>query len=230
MAALPDVGWVVLDLVGTLVYPEPDVPTAYQHVGRMHGLDLHRSCIVDRFSSAMAAADWSVVDEEGQRLAWRHVVGQVFQEPPAIEEIFSALWAHFAQTAAWRVYADVVPFLKRASAAGLPVCIASNFDGRLHPICEGLGLAAHCEAVWGSVDLGFAKPDSRFFHAIAATRQCPPEQLCMIGDDWRHDVEGAKRAGWQAIWLCRDGDAGADGDSGSDAHADHPSIQTLDAL
>ncbi len=49
--------------------------------------------------------------------------------------------------------------------------------------------------------VGVAKPDVRIFHAAAAQLQLPVEAVLHVGDDAVTDVQGARRAGMQAVWV-----------------------------
>ncbi|HZG83529.1 HAD family hydrolase [Paenibacillus sp.] len=54
-----------------------------------------------------------------------------------------------------------------------------------------------------ATDGGARKPDPRLFRRIAEKLEVPPQRCVMVGDSFRHDVEGALRAGWKAVWIRR---------------------------
>lgn len=54
---------------------------------------------------------------------------------------------------------------------------------------------------------GIEKPDRRLFNIAAAEVGLRAEQLVMVGDSLRNDVQGAYDAGWQGVWLNRDQEA-----------------------
>ena len=54
-----------------------------------------------------------------------------------------------------------------------------------------------------SEDCEAAKPDERIFRQAEAIAGVPAEECCYVGDSWKNDIVGAKRAGWSAIWLNR---------------------------
>jgi 2-haloacid dehalogenase len=56
-------------------------------------------------------------------------------------------------------------------------------------------------AIMISEELGFAKPDPRFFAAAAAALGLPPADLLCVGDSPASDVAGARAAGIDACWY-----------------------------
>jgi putative hydrolase of the HAD superfamily len=50
-----------------------------------------------------------------------------------------------------------------------------------------------------SKDLGYEKPDTRFFHVICDKIKIHPAQCIMIGNDYNKDIEGAKTLGMKTI-------------------------------
>jgi putative hydrolase of the HAD superfamily len=87
-----------------------------------------------------------------------------------------------------------------------------------------IGLAHHFTAEFSARGLGVAKPDPRCFAAVAAALDLPPAAIAHVGDDPLLDVEGARRAGFLAVWLNRRGERWP--------HAEPPDleIRTLDQL
>jgi phosphoserine phosphatase len=63
------------------------------------------------------------------------------------------------------------------------------------------GLSGLFDRVVVSGEVGVAKPRSGIFTVALEGIGCAPEAAIMIGDDWRNDVEGARRAGVEAIFV-----------------------------
>ena len=51
-----------------------------------------------------------------------------------------------------------------------------------------------------------AKPDKGIFEVVERQLGVGPEACVLVGDHPLNDVAGAKRAGWRAVWIDRDGD------------------------
>lgn len=211
IASIPaNVRCVLFDAVGTLIYPDPPVAEAYQAVARQWGLELDATEIARRFAGAFAVefAGASGLSrpptcEAFERDRWRRIVAAVLIELSPADEAFGLLWRHFAQPASWRVFDDVDLTLKDLARRDLPVGIASNFDGRLHAIVSGLPALSACRRTFVSSEIGFSKPDPRFFAAVESRLGLPPEQILLVGDDRVNDYEGALAAGWQALLVER---------------------------
>lgn len=67
------------------------------------------------------------------------------------------------------------------------------------------GLAPFVDALVTSEEVGTAKPGTAIFAHALARCDCPAAGAVMVGDSWRNDVEGAKRAGIRAVWFNRRG-------------------------
>lgn len=85
-------------------------------------------------------------------------------------------------------------------------CILSNGFGELQfDKLERSGLAAFCDGVVLSEDVGVQKPDRRIFdHALEKMSYSADESL-VIGDRYGTDIVGASGAGLESIWYNPDG-------------------------
>jgi putative hydrolase of the HAD superfamily len=141
--------------------------------------------------------------EAHERQRWRLIVSQVFDDVPDTSPLFRTLWNHFAQPEHWQLFADVPLVLSTLSERGLVVGIASNFDRRLLKIRDGHTTLRQCKRCFVSSEIGFSKPDPRYFAAVEQQLGLPPEAILLVGDDWENDIVGARAAGWQAVHLRR---------------------------
>ncbi len=80
--------------------------------------------------------------------------------------------------------------------------VISNFYGNLPRVLEEAGMACLFDSVLDSTIEGFRKPAPEIFALAAARLQLAPRELLHIGDSLEQDVFAAKRAGFQAAWLC----------------------------
>jgi putative hydrolase of the HAD superfamily len=118
----------------------------------------------------------------------------------------------------WRLFPDSPGALRRCRLAGLSVGILTNGNEclQLEKIRQ-MDLARQVDVVVVSGSVRKAKPAPEMFHEACARVGIEPWQALMVGDDVRADIEGAKRAGWQALRLDRLGEA-------------HDSIASLDCI
>jgi putative hydrolase of the HAD superfamily len=207
--------WIVFDAVGTLIYPTPDVATAYHCVGSAHGSRLSRDEVRDRFRSAFRRTENSdrsgesgmTTCEADEVERWRQIVAEVFDDltPTAAEECFRDLFEHFARPSAWACFDDVGPTIAALRERGLNVAVASNFDGRLHPVCDGLPPLDEIGLRVVSSEVGFNKQSRGFYEAVLRLVDAPPDEVVVVGDDAINDVRGAEQAGIRGVLIDRGG-------------------------
>lgn len=88
-----------------------------------------------------------------------------------------------------------------ALAARYPLLALSNGNADL----QLAGVAHHFSGgMLSARGFGVGKPDPRIFHEACRRLGCAPAEVLHVGDDWTLDVLGARSAGLQAAWLCRD--------------------------
>jgi len=98
-----------------------------------------------------------------------------------------------------RVYPDVRASLERL-ANSYPLFALSNGNADLR-LC---GIADYFAGHVTARGVGVAKPDKRIFETLAERAGVAAAEVLHIGDDPRADVEGARRAGLQAVWINRE--------------------------
>jgi putative hydrolase of the HAD superfamily len=64
---------------------------------------------------------------------------------------------------------------------------------------QRVGAVQYFQFFFSSKDLGFEKPDVRFFTSIVHKIQIKPEECIMIGNLYEKDITGAKDAGMKTI-------------------------------
>jgi putative hydrolase of the HAD superfamily len=70
---------------------------------------------------------------------------------------------------------------------------------------EAIGLGGIFEVVVFAQDHRVAKPDLGIFEVVQQQMKLVPSACVLVGDHPLNDVVGAKRAGWHAIWIDREG-------------------------
>lgn len=209
--------WIALDGVGTLIEPAPPAPVVYAEVARAHGSRRTVDEIAQRFRTVWhrceqtevpPASEWGHADrlrtsEAHERQRWRRIVAQVIDDIDDPEAAFDELFAHFANPGSWRCFADVGPALQRLRDAGYRLAVASNFDDRLLHIVAAMPELNAIERTVVSSRVGYRKPSALFFRALLEATGCEADEILVVGDDQRNDIDGATRAGIGAVWLRR---------------------------
>ncbi|WP_058307374.1 HAD family hydrolase [Gracilibacillus massiliensis] len=57
------------------------------------------------------------------------------------------------------------------------------------------------ENIFISGSHGIAKPNREIFDIVKDKLDCDPAETVYVGDSFEKDIIGAKKAGWQAIWM-----------------------------
>ena len=114
--------------------------------------------------------------------------------------------------AAWGTTHTLVPeakeMLELLKNKGYRLFAASNSFGHLQRSrLEHAGILPYFEDTFISMDIGYDKPDIRFFQE--ALRRCglQPNEVLMIGDSMTTDILGAQAAGIDALFFDRRGGA-----------------------
>ncbi len=202
-----------LDAAGTLIEPAEPVADVYARAAAAFGQPVEAAVVRRWFGVAFSGiADpqyGSHPDgDAAEREWWRQVVGTVFEKslgasaPDGFPSpCFEALFEHYAEPAAWRVFPEVPGVLAEARAAGLRLAVVSNFDLRLHGILAGHGL--HFDEVITSADARARKPDAAIFRMALDRLGLQSREVLHAGDSPVADIDGAAAAGIDACLICR---------------------------
>lgn len=213
------VRWIAFDAVGTLIYPDPPVAEAYFQAARRHGSRLSIQEIARDFKQAfreserndLASSDAAAnarlsTSDQRERERWRQIVARVVHDVADTGACFEELFLHFSRVTAWRCFEDVAPALVALRAAGYRLAIASNFDHRLHALCDLIDGLQPVERRVISAEAGYRKPSVHFYKALLDATECAAQELLMVGDDFENDVLGAREAGLAALLIDRKSD------------------------
>ena len=83
-----------------------------------------------------------------------------------------------------------------------PLCIVTDFAAeKQFEKLSKLGLLTHFQLLVSSEEVGCEKPESKIFREALRKLRLSSSEVCMIGDDFRKDVEGANACGIFAYWF-----------------------------
>jgi putative hydrolase of the HAD superfamily len=201
---LSNVCCIVFDAVGTVIYPDPPVGEVYARVGRKYGSTLSEEQVQLRFRDAFQIAyqKAAATSEREEREAWRQIVSRVFVEE-YVESLFEELFDHFGRAESWRCYPDVADTLAELSKRGFELVLASNFDKRLHAICDGHEALGGFSKRFISTEVGMFKSHPEFYERLRQATAFQNHEILMVGDDWENDVRSARHIGMPAVFLDR---------------------------
>jgi putative hydrolase of the HAD superfamily len=202
---------VTFDVGGTLIKPWPSVGQIYADIAARNGQrGISPALLDERF----AAAWRSLENFHHGRDEWAALVDRVFEgltERPPSASFFSELFDRFGEPDVWRIFDDVKPAIDALASLGINLGVISNWDERLQPLLERLGLRKYLETVVVSCEIGFPKPSTVIFEHAARKLGLAPEFILHVGDSAREDLRGAESAGFQARLIERGQAAGAPG-------------------
>ena len=106
-----------------------------------------------------------------------------------------------AYVASWHLVHGAVELLTVLRWQARIGVVTNNVVGEQTRKIRASGLEPLLDAVVISEAVGVSKPDPRIF-AIALERLgCPATDAVMVGDAWKTDIVGARRAGIRAVWF-----------------------------
>jgi putative hydrolase of the HAD superfamily len=210
---------VFIDLVGTLIELDGGVGYQYARLAERESLDLDPAVVDLEFPQALRCVplfDWGVdatLEEIAlrEKISWHGVVARIVNkahlpqnEPvPEFDAFFKKLFPHFTRADVWKVHEDVVPCLEGLMRDGYVIGLVSNFDLRVFPLLDNLGLSRLFDSVTVPAVAHAAKPSPAIFSFALSRHSLIPEETVYIGDSIDDDVEGARSAGLQPILIDR---------------------------
>jgi putative hydrolase of the HAD superfamily len=203
---------ILFDAAGTLIHLPRGVGWHYREIAGRHGFDIDESRLGKAFGvafkSALPRVSSGVSRPDDDKGWWHGVVRQVLatcgHEPADAEftAMFEELYAHFAKPGVWALYPEVKPVLD-ALHGHYRLAVVSNFDRRLYPVLEDLGIRQYFETIIVSSELGADKPDPFVFTETLARLGLAPAEAVHTGDDPSHDWQAAEAAGIQVYRVER---------------------------
>ena len=116
------------------------------------------------------------------------------------------VWMSGQRLWTWRQDHEVAALARIAE--NIRIGIVSNADGTVEielqrsRVCQvGDGPATAVEVIVDSTVVGVAKPDPEIFRFALEPMGLRPDQCIYVGDTYRYDVVGARRAGLQPVLL-----------------------------
>ncbi len=134
--------------------------------------------------------------------AWRRLDVQV----PDLAAVVDAMWETVPDAVVDPRSAQAVRELRRNGRALVLACNTQRPLVYRHRTLAAAGLADCFDALVLSSEVGVAKPDPRFYAAVAGAANsevgCPPEAILFVGDTLDKDIIGPLAFGMRAALVC----------------------------
>lgn len=101
------------------------------------------------------------------------------------------------------LYSDVIDCLSSLKAIDYQLIVSSNIENIKQNTLKTLELDLWFDNEFYSCEIGYKKPDIRFFKYIEYKMSAKPNEIIHIGDNFFSDVRGAIASEWHSVWLYR---------------------------
>jgi HAD superfamily hydrolase (TIGR01549 family) len=194
---------VLFDVDFTIARPGPELgPEGYQRLGRRFGLELDPARYPEAREKAIEGIRRHPELEHDEEI-WVAFTERIVRNMGGNSD--SAYDCAVAMTKAWEhaehfeLYEDALPVLERLRTHGLKLGLVSNTGRDLDAFVAHHGLEV--DAVLGSRAFGRTKPHPTIFQAVLERLRVEPAAAAMVGDSPEDDVEGARAAGIETVFL-----------------------------
>ena len=146
------------------------------------------------------------LEQDNGREFWINFYTEGFRRLGVTQNVTCAadeIRARFQRAEFESLFDDVRPTLDALAARGLCLGILSNYSQNLERVLNQVGIHHYFRFFVISAIARLEKPDPRIFDLTVRTANYPREQIVYIGDSIFHDIEGAQRAGVDAILVDR---------------------------
>ncbi len=112
-----------------------------------------------------------------------------------VEEI-----AAYCDNAARSCINEAMPVLEQLHER-YPMMLVSNFYGNIDEVLRAYGIRHLFKGIIESAVVGVRKPNPTLFRLGVDALELPADQVLVVGDSLRKDIEPAKQLGCPALWL-----------------------------
>lgn len=120
--------------------------------------------------------------------------------PPAKVEEKSQEIADYCYSVAKDNSLKVKPLLDKLTEK-YPLVLVSNFYSNLSTVLKDFGLSSYFKEIIESSAVGVRKPDVEIFKMGIKALKMKPEEVLVVGDSLKKDIEPARSLGCQTLWL-----------------------------
>lgn len=201
---------VFFDVDFTLIFPGPTFQAeGYRRACAAHGIEVDPA----KFDAATAAS--SIILDEVEEQIYNHdlfvhytasIIEHMGGRGPKVIDVAREIYDQWSVNHHFEMYDDAVPVLESLRKRGLIVGAISNSHRSLDAFCEHFSVADFITVSVSGFQHGYMKPHRSIFDAALEKANVTASEAMMVGDSFKHDIEGALQAGWRAVLLRRSGE------------------------
>ncbi|MEO7157737.1 MAG: HAD family hydrolase [Vicinamibacterales bacterium] len=201
---------VFFDVDFTLIFPGPTFQAeGYRLACAAQGID------VDPLKFEAATAASSIILDDVEEQIYNHdlfihytasIIEHMGGRGPKVIEVAKDIYDQWSVNHHFEMYDDVAPVMAELQQRGFIVGAISNSHRSLDAFREHFSLDAIMTVSVSGAEHGYMKPHRSIFDAALERANVTAADAMMVGDSFRHDIEGALNAGWRAVLLRRSGE------------------------
>jgi len=194
---------VLFDVDFTIARPGPELgPEGYRRLGERFGLQLDPA----RYGEARERAVEGIKrhpelehDEEIWVAFTERIIRGMGGDADSAYECAVEMTRAWEHAEHFELFEDASPVLEELRTQGLKLGLVSNTGRDLDAFVAHHRLQV--DAALGSGAFGRTKPHPAIFRAVLERLQVEPQEAAMVGDSIEDDVEGARAAGIERVFL-----------------------------
>lgn len=198
---------VFFDVDFTLIFPGPTFRgQGYQAFCARYGIDVDPARFDDavgRAAPLLDAPEDAPYDPELFVAYTNRIIEGMGGRGPNLDACSREIYSEWAACHHFELYDEVPDVLRTLVDAGISIGLISNTQRCLTSFQEHFELQGLIAAAVSSFEHGRMKPHPSIFEAALQRVGAEASDAVMVGDSLRQDVEGALRAGMQAVLVHR---------------------------
>ena len=198
---------VFFDVDFTLIYPGPVFRgEGHRAFCERYGMAIDASAFdaaVESAASLLDGPEDAPYDAQIFVAYTRHTIEYMGGHGPNLDACAREIYREWAACQHFELYDEVPAVLGEIAAAGIRIGLISNTHRSLTTFQSHFELQGLIAAAVSSSEHGFMKPHPSIFAAALQQIDVAAGDAVMVGDSVRQDVDGALRAGMQAVLVQR---------------------------
>jgi putative hydrolase of the HAD superfamily len=132
---------------------------------------------------------------------FKNIFVDIGVEKETAKELSKQIKGEYMDRTKWHIYDDVVTTLGEITERGNRNIIISNHIPELYEIVNNLGINQYFTKIYSSGNIGYEKPNKRFYEYIINDQRINKRDCVIIGDSYECDIKGGENIGIKSILV-----------------------------